>query len=256
MNKDVIRQWANMLAVLATIIMNILANALPLNGQNTGEISDRFPVFFVPAGYVFSIWGVIYLGLLAFAIFQMLPAQKENPRLRRVGYLFVWSCVANILWLFLWHYNYFLLTEAAMLALLGLLIAVYQRLEIGIRRVPAGELWSVHVPFSIYLGWISVATIANTADVLYDIAWNGFGIPPEYWAVIMLTVALLLGILMAVRRGDVAYVLVLAWAFFGISFKQTGYLVPTMAMLAAIMALLIAALAFFIRWKTLSAARE
>jgi hypothetical protein len=96
MKKDIIRQFVNVLAVVAVLVVNGLANALPLNNQTTGEISDRFQVYFVPAGYVFSIWGLIYLGLLAFAVFQALPAQRDNPRLRRVGYLFAASCVANI----------------------------------------------------------------------------------------------------------------------------------------------------------------
>lgn len=94
--KDTLRQIANVFALLATIVVNGLANALPLNGLSTGEISDRFEVYFVPAGYVFSIWGLIYLALVAFAIYQALPAQRENPRLRRVGYLFVLSCAANV----------------------------------------------------------------------------------------------------------------------------------------------------------------
>ncbi len=105
MSKDRVRQILVVLAVLAMITVNILANALPINGQNTGEISDRFDVFFVPAGYVFSIWGLIYLGLLAYAVYQALPAQAENPTLRSIGYLFVLSCLANIAWIFLWHCN-------------------------------------------------------------------------------------------------------------------------------------------------------
>ena len=107
MNKDTLRQILVLIAAFATIIFNILANALPLNGLNTGELSDRFQIFFVPAGYVFSIWGLIYLGIIAYAIYQVLPAQKENPRLRSIGYLFILSCLANISWLFLWHYELF-----------------------------------------------------------------------------------------------------------------------------------------------------
>jgi len=113
MNKDTLRQVLIVLAVIAVIVINILANALPLNGLNTGEISDRFDIYFVPAGYVFSIWGLIYLGLLAYAIFQALPSQKENPRLRSIGLPFILSCLTNITWLFLWHYEVFLFTLAA-----------------------------------------------------------------------------------------------------------------------------------------------
>src|SRR3990172_10285336 len=101
--KDFVRQTIVVLTVAATIVVNILANALPLNGLNTGEISDRFKVYFVPAGYVFAIWGLIYIGWIAFAIYQALPSQKESPRLRRLGYSFALSGVFNAAWLFSWH---------------------------------------------------------------------------------------------------------------------------------------------------------
>ena len=136
MNKDSLRQGVNILAVLGLLLVNGLANSLPLNGLNTGEISDRFDVLFVPAGYVFSIWGLIYLGLIAFSIYQVMPAQRENPRLRSLGWLFALSCLANITWLFLWHYEYFVLTVVAMLVLLGSLIIIYQRLGIGRVKAP------------------------------------------------------------------------------------------------------------------------
>lgn len=186
MNEKPVRQTINLLAVILTIALNGLANALPLNGQSTGEISDRFQVYFVPAGYVFSIWGLIYLGLLAFAVYQVLPAQRENPQLKRIGYLFALSCVANIAWLFLWHYEYFVLTVVAMLTLLLLLITIYLRLQIGRNQVGRIEQWCVNIPFSIYLGWITVATIANITSVLDYLQWNGWGISPEVWTFIML----------------------------------------------------------------------
>jgi benzodiazapine receptor len=220
--KDVLRQAVNVLAVVAVIVVNGLANALPFNGQTTGEISDRFQVYFVPAGYVFSIWGVIYLGLLAFAVYQALPAQRDNPRLRRIGYLFAGSCLANIMWIFLWHYEQFVLTLLAMFALLFLLITIYLRLEIGRAAVSAAEKWLVHVPFSIYLGWITVATIANVTTVLDYLGWNGWGIGDEAWAVIMLLVAGALAAVVSFTRGDVAYSLVIIWALAGIAVKHAG----------------------------------
>ena len=220
MNKDLVRQIVNVVAVIATITMNILANALPLNGQNTGDISDRFQVLFVPAGYVFAIWGLIYIGFLAFGVYQALPSQRENPRLRRVGYLFVLSCVANIAWLFCWHYNQFALSVVAMLALLALLITIYLRLEIGVKPVSTAEKWTVNIPFSVYLGWITVATIANITDLLYYIGWSGWGLAPEVWAVIMLAAAVIITALMLLRRGDIAYALVIVWALLGITVKQ------------------------------------
>jgi benzodiazapine receptor len=220
--KDILRQIVNVLAVVAVLVVNGLANALPLNGQTTGEISDRFQVYFVPAGYVFSIWGLIYLGLVAFAVFQALPAQRDNPRLRRVGYLFAASCAANIAWLFLWHYEQFVLTLVAMIALLVLLIAIYLRLEIGRAAVSPAERWLVHVPFSIYLGWITVATIANVTTALDYLGWSGWGISDEMWAVIMLVAAGLIAAAMSLTRGDVAYLAVIMWALAGIGVKHAA----------------------------------
>src|SRR5512137_1573723 len=107
MKKEIFRQIAVVLTVLATIVVNALANILPINGQNTGEISDRFKVYFVPAGYVFSIWGLIYLGLIAMAIYQALPSQRANPRLRSTGWWISLGGLANIAWIFLWHYEKF-----------------------------------------------------------------------------------------------------------------------------------------------------
>ena len=105
--KDTMRQVANLVTVLLALAVNVLASLLPLNGQNTGEISDRFQVYFVPAGYVFAIWFFIYVGWVAFAIFQFRASQKESPRLRRLGYLFAASNLVNAAWLFTWHYNVF-----------------------------------------------------------------------------------------------------------------------------------------------------
>src|ERR1041384_3281086 len=167
MSKDRIRQSINLLTALLALTVNILANSLPLNGQNTGEISDRFKVYFVPAGYVFAIWGVIYLGWIAFILFQFRSSQKENVRLRRLGYLFALSNLANAAWLFCWHYNKFGLSVLVMLTLLGLLIASYLRLTVNRTRVTRTEYWSVDVLFSVYLGWITVATVANVSDWLY-----------------------------------------------------------------------------------------
>ena len=234
MSKDTIRQAANLLSVLLALAVNILASALPLNGQNTGEISDRFQVYFVPAGYVFSIWGLIYIGWIAFTIFQFQSSQKESPRLRRLGYLFALSNLANAAWLFCWHYNLFGLSVLVMLTLLGLLIASYLRLNVNRARVSPGEYWSVDVMFSVYLGWITVATVANFTAWLYFVGWNGFGIPAQTWAVIMLAIASLLGLVMALTRQDVGYLAVLVWAFIGIAVKQTpAPLVVTGAWLAA-----------------------
>jgi hypothetical protein len=218
--KDTLRQIANLVSVIIALTVNILASALPLNGQNTGEISDRFQVFFVPAGYVFAIWFFIYIGWIAFAIYQLRAEQKESPRLRRLGYLFAISGIVNAVWLFTWHYNVFGWSVIVMLTLLGLLIASYLRLDVNRVSVSRAERWSVDIPFSVYLGWITVATVANITDWLYLIEWNGFGIAAPVWAVIMIVVASIVGLLMTITRRDAAYVFVLVWSFIGIAVKQ------------------------------------
>ena len=233
MTKDTVRRLTNLLSVILALMVNILATTLPLNGQNTGEISDRFQVYFVPAGYVFSIWGIIYLGWIAFTLFQLRSSQRENIRLRQLGYSFALSNLANAAWLFCWHYNQFGLSVLIMLALLGLLITSYLRLHVNRSTVTRLEYWSVDVLFSIYLGWITVATVANISDWLYLIRWDGFGISPQAWAVIMLAIASLLGFVMALARKDVGYLLVLVWAFIGIALKQSSSLVVISAWISA-----------------------
>jgi len=257
MKKDTVRQWVNGLAVIGTIAVNGLANALPLNGQTTGEISDRFKVYFVPAGYVFSIWGLIYVALVGFAVYQALPAQGDNPRLRRIGYLFALSCAANIAWLFLWHYELFPATLAAMLALLLLLIAIYLRLNTGRAQVPTGEKWLVYVPFSIYLGWITVATIANVTSLLDYLQWGGWGIGAEAWTVIMLLAGTGIASAVSLTRGDVAYMLVIVWAFAGIGVKHGGTpVVATAAWVATALTALMLVVGILLKRKKRDARQE
>jgi benzodiazapine receptor len=251
MNKNTIRQISVVLAVIATIVLNILANALPFNNYDTGVISDSFPLYFTPAGYVFAIWGLIYLGLIAFAIFQALPSQRENPRMRTTGWLFVWSCIANITWLFCWHYGFrtswFWLTEVAMLAILGLLILIYLRLGTGVTKVSVAETWAIRVPISIYLGWISVATIANTTILLYSLGWTGEAIAAPL-TMLLLLVGAVLGFLMLRRHRDIAYALVLVWAYIGVGVPNkiadnsmvsyTAYLLAVVLAVAVIVTLI------------------
>jgi hypothetical protein len=218
--KNTLRQVVVILTIAVTIVINILADALPINGKGTGAISDTFHVYFVPAGYVFAIWGIIYIGLIAYAIYQALPAQKENPRLQATGWWVVLGGVANSLWIFLWHYEQFVGTLGAMLVLLATLIAVYLRLGIGRTKVPAGETWAVRVPFSIYLGWITVATVANISDVLSLTNWKLFDASTAVaWMVVVLAAVLVIAGLMNFIRKDLAYALVILWALGGIAAK-------------------------------------
>jgi hypothetical protein len=222
--KNTIRQIAVIVVVLATLVINILADALPINGLNTGKISDSFHVYFVPAGYVFAIWGLIYIGLLTYTVFQALPAQKDNPRMQATGWWVVLGGLANSMWIFLWHYELFVGTLAAMFVLLASLIATYLRLGIGDTTVSTSEKWMVRVPFSIYLGWITVATIANVTDVLSFLKWNQFGHSDGTWMIVILFAVVVISGLMSLTRRDIAYVAVILWALagIGVKFPQEG----------------------------------
>lgn len=215
---------ANTLGFILVLVLNALANILPINGMTTGELSDAYPNLFVPAGFTFSIWGVIYLSLIGFIVYQIKQAfsRRNAPHhfISKIGWLFFISCLANAGWIVAWHYQYVGLSLAIMLCILLSLIAIYQSLNIGLKEANSSEKVFVHIPFSIYLGWITVATIANVTAVLVNIGWDGFGISATTWTVIMLIIGTLIGITMLRRRKDTAYALVLIWAYFGIVYKR------------------------------------
>lgn len=249
----------NIVAYLVMVTVNVLSNVLPLNGRTAGEISDSLPSYFTPAGYTFSIWGLIYLALLGFAVYQALPAQRGAAFQRRIGSLFIVSSLANIGWLFAWHYGFYVVSVLAMLALLITLIAIYVRLDIG-RRDPSLS-WQrklfVHAPFSLYLGWITVATIANISSVANYLGWNGFGISGPVWSAIMMFAAVVIAGLLLLRRSDLAYAAVLVWALFGIraAYPEIS-LIATSALLAAAAIALLALFSWFRRSRTLASSGD
>lgn len=235
-------RWLVPITTLATVVVNGLANALPIAGRQTGEISDAFPVLVTPAGYVFAIWGVIYLGLVGYAVWQSLPAQAANARVRAVALPVAIGNVANLVWILLWHYLLIPASLLAMFVLLATLMVVYRRLREPPRRrapSPVGRferLW-VRGTFSVYLGWITVATVANVSIALYDAGWGGAFVPAQVWAAITLVVATVLGGLMLRRFGDLAYVAVLVWAFVGIVLAQWGATVVVGTAIVGVLAL-------------------
>lgn len=237
MNRDLVRQFINIVALVFTLVTNSVSEAVPLNGQTSAQIANRLPIFFVPANYVFSVWGIIYTLLIVFIVYQALPSQRENPYLRKIGYWFALTCLTNGIWLVLFHYNLFALSMVAMIILLVALIVIYRRIEVGHGAVSNATRWGIQIPFSTYLGWITVATVANAAYVLYDAQWNGFGIGGEVWATIMLVVATAITLTIIVTRRDIAYSAVLLWALVGIVIKQSA--VPLVAGTAVVMAIVI-----------------
>lgn len=240
-NADRRRQVVNLFVFVATVVVNGLAVALPLNGQSTAEISDRLATLVTPANYVFAIWSLIYTLLLVFTIYQALPGQAADASLRRIGYLPAVTGLLNTTWIFLWHFNVFALTVPVMVLLLLTLIVIYVRLGIGRRpRTSLADAVAVRLPWSVYLGWITIATIANVANVLVWLGWNGLGIAPEAWAVTVLAIGVVIAAANALTRHDVAYGLVIVWAYVGILVKHAD--VRAVVLAAAIGAVVVASL--------------
>jgi hypothetical protein len=216
-------KWLNAVAFVAVVFVNGLAGSTTLiGGKNTAQISDENPTLITPAGYVFSIWGVIYVLLGIFVVYQALPSEKGKEFRGKVGWLFIINSILNIVWLFLWQLEYLFLSVVIMFLLLTTLILIYLNLGIGKSKVQLREKIAFHLPFSVYLGWITIASIANTAATLVSINWDGFGISPETWAIIIAMIALLIAILVVLTRKDVAYGLVVIWALLGIAVKQSS----------------------------------
>ena len=254
MNKSKTLQILNILGLLSVIFVNFLANALPIAGRNTGEISDLYPNLFVPAGYAFSIWGLIYSLLIVFIVLQargLFKAEVSAPAFVPViGWWFVISCVANATWIFVWHNLLVVFSLIWMLLILLALIQIYLRLNQPEIESPL----FVRLPFSIYLGWITVATVANATALLVHLDWNGFGLSEVSWTVIMVAVATCVALVVIWIRKDIAYMLVIIWAFIAIVVKRQAIGNPDeSAIITSIyvcIALMVLALVARLFWKT------
>jgi hypothetical protein len=230
---DVRRQATNVVAYVVTLIVNGVAVSLPLNGLTTGEISDRFPVLITPASYVFGIWSIIYLLLAAFTVWQALPRNRTDATLRSLGYLPALAGALNALWVVLWHFEAFVLTVPVMLGLLFTLIASHMKLRPA--RVAAGPTrWLVALPFSVYLGWITVATIANVSQTAYWAGYRGEPLGEALWAVIILGTGIAIAALMLLREADWAFGLVIVWAYVGIAVRQDEPIAVVAALVGAV----------------------
>ena len=223
--------WAiiNVIAYLGMVAVNALANALPLNGITTGEVSAMFPNFIVPAGFTFSIWGLIYLLLLIFVVYQLVMAFRGKSGtthfISEIGPFFLLGSMSNAGWIFAWHFLQIPLSLLIMFFLLIFLIITYVRLHVGRSSANAATRYMVHLPFSIYLGWITVATIVNAAVVLIVAGWDRFGMTEPFWTIVMLITGVILASIMIISRKDIFYALTIAWAYFGI-FYQHYFLAP------------------------------
>ena len=209
-------KYFNIVLFIAMVVMNYLANALPLNNHTTGQLSDSYPNLFVPAGITFSIWGAIYLLLAGFCIIQFSGPPKTAAL--DIGWLFVISCVLNALWIVCWHYEKLPLSLIVMIGLLVTLIymnIVIKDLQMGI----------IKAAFGVFLGWICIATIANVTALLVHYGWKGFGISEEQWTIIMILAGALIAALALYRFNNPFIGLSVIWAFTGIILKRnTGHL--------------------------------
>lgn len=205
-------------AFLGMVLVNFLANSLPINNRSTGDISDAYPNLFAPTGLTFSIWGIIYLLLAGYLVYQFVQKNKRKELFQKINILFLATSLANIAWIFSWHYDYIALSVLIMASLLILLIKIAD--IIRIHKFSTWEKLFIFAPFSIYFGWITVASIANITVLLVSLNWNGFNISDVIWTSIILLVGALIGIWRTIKDKNIVYALVLVWAYIGILIKH------------------------------------
>ncbi len=224
MNKKEYLQIFNLIGFIATVIVNFLAVLLPIGGNTTQELSDAIPNLFVPAGITFSIWTFIYIFLGLFSIYQIRDITKkdkiEMKFIDDIGYFFIIGSLSNIIWIIVWHYQLVPVSLIFMIILLISLLLIYLKLNIGKSEVSRIEKVAVHIPFSIYLGWITVATIANVTAVLVVLGVEGFDLLAVILTILVIAVAVTITYAMLLLRKDYAYSVVIIWALLGIFIKQ------------------------------------
>lgn len=212
-----------LVSFVVMIAMNALANIIPINNITTGDVSDAYPNLFAPAALTFAIWGVIYILLAVYTIYQLIAFKpsgySEKAHIfKSVGIAFSISSVANTIWILAWHYNNIPLSLGLMLIILGCLVFI--NLILKNNRFTLAEKFLIKLPFSVYFGWITVATIANVTTLLVDLKWGRFGMSEVLLTIIILLVGVLIGSATILLNRDVAYGLVIIWAYVGILIKH------------------------------------
>jgi hypothetical protein len=235
----------NWFALIIMLTANTLANTIPINGYNTGQVSAFYPNLFVPDGFTFSIWSVIYLLLIGFVVIstKWLWYREDAVAGRlaaEIAPLFMITCLLNASWILAWHYLQVMISVIIMLAFLGMLIYIYLKLQSYRTLLTPFQKLLLYTPFVVYLGWISVATIANVTALLVHYKWEGGPLSEAAWSIIMISIASLLGMIFIWKKSDRAYALVIAWALLGI-YRGQGNMTPAIgyAALAGIVTLLL-----------------
>ena len=214
---------ANIVGLCAVLIINYLAVTQPLNNKTTGELSDLYPNMFTPAGFTFSIWSIIYSFLIGFIIYQaveLFNQKKDVEKIIRISPYFLLNCLLNGAWLFAWHYLFIGLSVFIMFALLGTLLIIHHKLNLALPLRPLSQKLWLDIPFSLYLGWISIATIANITAYLVSENIEPFSIPATIWTIIMIIVGAILGLFMVIKKRNIVFGIVVCWALFGILMKR------------------------------------
>lgn len=216
-------RWINVFFFLGMVIINMLANTIPLGGKNTGEISSGYPTLFTPAPYTFSIWGLIYILTAVYVLFQtgIIRSNTEVPEMgARIGIFFTISCILNILWILTWHYGYIGCSVITIILLLIDLIIINSR----IKSIDAGSITGLlsSYGFQIYMGWLAAATIANISVFLVKINWSRFGMSETVWTIIILIIGALIGAAFVMKSGYLFSTMAVIWAYVGILIKHVG----------------------------------
>ncbi|GAA4295873.1 hypothetical protein [Nibribacter koreensis] len=222
----------NTLFFLLHLIPSQLTQTRVFNDQTIGDVSDKYPALFTPAGITFSIWGVIYVALLAFCVYHLVKSFKEameheaNADLQRIGFLFMLNNLATGAWTIAWVYEWLLLSVLLIFLQLATLLTIHLRIGIYNAGRSGASRWLTQVPLSLYFGWIIIATVANVSSALVGLGWNGFTLSPSLWTMIMIAVATGIVLFVVYTRTNIAVGLVGIWAFYGIIVKHQTLSLP------------------------------
>jgi hypothetical protein len=233
-------QYANILALVTMIVVNYLSNTGIFNGNTMSSVSAKYDNLFTPAGYAFSIWGLIYLALTSFVIYQskgMFKTKEVPSVVDKIGWMFVFSCVANCLWVIAWLYDYTGLSVVIMLMLLITLMSIVFRTRMELDLVPLKQIALEWWPFAIYLGWICVALIANVAAYLTKVQWDGLGIDAITWTIVMIVVAAAVNIILIWQRNLRESALAGAWGLTAVAIANAQEMQAYVAIAAVVVIL-------------------
>ena len=237
-----ILQIANGIALILTLVINYLSNTGIFNGNTMATVSARYQNYFTPAGYAFAIWGLIYIGLLAFVVYQgrsLFKKTTDEWPVLEIGWWFVISCIANSLWVFAWLYDYTGLSVIIMIVLLYSLVRIIFNTRMELADLPLKKIAFVWWPFCLYSGWITVALVADVAAWLTKIRWNGFGVSEITWTVIMIIVAGIINLIVTWNRNMREYALAASWALVAIAAANWNTAPPVVNIAIAVASVLV-----------------